>query len=249
MWFQRYESQYSFINLLTCYQMGTTGSSETGKINNELPEIISRIREYTDIPLAVGFGVATRAHFETVADAGADGVVIGSRLVQVIKNAPSIEIARHVEAYCHEISKGNSSYTRTLSPIASPSQKTPPSAISSEANVLPQRFGQFGGQYVPESLVDCLAELEVAHKSAMGDPEFQKEFKSYFGYINRPSRLYFAENLTKDAGGANIWLKREDLNHTGSHKINNAIGQVNPTNSDLATGDLHYCDRSSLLVD
>lgn len=78
----------------------------------------------------------------------------------------------------------------------------------------------------------------------MKDPEFWKEFRSHFGYINRPSNLYLAENLTKEAGGANIWLKREDLsvvmvvsflllglmyhfsNHTGSHKINNAIGQV-----------------------
>ena len=77
--------------------------------------------------------------------------------------------------------------------------------------VLPPRFGQFGGQYVPEALVDCLAELEQAHKSAMADPEFQKELQSHFGYINRPSQIYLAENLSKDAGGANIWLKREDL--------------------------------------
>jgi tryptophan synthase len=91
---------------------------------------------------------------------------------------------------------------------------------------LPPRFGEFGGQYVPEALFDCLVELEAAHQNAMADPEFWKEFESYYGYINRPSGLYEAERLTEHAGGARIWFKREDLNHTGSHKINNAVGQV-----------------------
>ena len=220
--------------------MGTTGSSVQGQMNNALPEIISRIRQYTDVPLAVGFGVATRTHFETVANAGADGVVIGSRLVNIIKGAPQGEIAKHVEAYCREISlKDDPSLVRAASRVTSPSQKTPPATLASEENVLPHRFGQFGGQYVPESLVDCLAELEAAHKSAMADPEFHKEIQSHFGYINRPSQLYLAENLTKDAGGANIWLKREDLNHTGSHKINNAIGQVAPLFI-LVTSDVQH---------
>ena len=214
--------------------MGTTGSSVQGQMNNALPEIISRIRQYTDVPLAVGFGVATRTHFETVANAGADGVVIGSRLVNIIKGAPQGEIAKHVEAYCREISlKDDPSLVRSASRVTSPSQKTPPATLASEENVLPHRFGQFGGQYVPESLVDCLAELEAAHKSAIADPKFHEELKSHFGYINRPSQIYLAKNLTEDAGGANIWLKREDLNHTGSHKINNAMGQVNNQNQFL----------------
>jgi tryptophan synthase len=91
---------------------------------------------------------------------------------------------------------------------------------------MPARFGEFGGQYVPEALFDCLAELEAAHQSASADPSFWKEFESYYGYINRPSELYEATRLTELAGGAKIWFKREDLNHTGSHKINNAIGQI-----------------------
>lgn len=212
--------------------MGTTGSSVQGQMNTALPNIIARIRQFTEIPLAVGFGVATRAHFETVADAGADGVVIGSRLVYIIKTAPPSEVAKHVEAYCREISlKGDPSRVRSPSAprVTSPTPKSPApfTVVSAENNVLPQRFGQFGGQYVPEALVDCLAELEAAHKSAMADPKFHEELHSHFGYINRPSQIYLAKNLTEDAGGANIWLKREDLNHTGSHKINNAIGQVN----------------------
>ena len=68
--------------------MGTTGSSVSGKVNTALPDIIARIKEYTDVPLAVGFGVATRQHFDYVAESGADGVVIGSRLVEVIKTSP-----------------------------------------------------------------------------------------------------------------------------------------------------------------
>lgn len=79
---------------------------------------------------------------------------------------------------------------------------------------------------VPESLMDCLAELEQGFNQAINDPEFWKEFRSYYPYMSRPSSLHLADRLTAHAGGANIYLKREDLNHTGSHKINNAIGQI-----------------------
>ncbi|KAJ7709645.1 tryptophan synthetase [Mycena rosella] len=210
-------------------KMGTTGSSDKVGMNAALPDIISRVREYTTVPLAVGFGVANRSHFETVADAGADAVVVGSRLVSIIQSAPAGQIPKFVEDYCREISqKGQPPRVRSP-PVANPSP-TPkaPELVKapSELKELPARFGQFGGQYVPEALVDCLIELEEAHKSAVADPQFWKEYQSHFGYMNRPSGLYLAENLTKDAGGAKIWLKREDLNHTGSHKINNAIGQI-----------------------
>lgn len=91
---------------------------------------------------------------------------------------------------------------------------------------LPDRFGEFGGQYVPESLMDCLAELLKGFNEARNDPKFWEEFRSYYPYMGRPSKLHLAERLTEHVGGANIYLKREDLNHTGSHKINNALGQV-----------------------
>lgn len=90
----------------------------------------------------------------------------------------------------------------------------------------PSTFGKFGGQYVPESLMDCLAELEKGFDEARNDPKFWEEFRSYYPYMGRPSSLHLANRLTEHVGGANIWLKREDLNHTGSHKINNALGQV-----------------------
>jgi tryptophan synthase len=193
--------------------MGTTGSSDKVAMNVALPDIIERVRKYAAVPIAVGFGVSNRGHFETVANAGADGVVIGSKLVSVIKNAPQEEVAKHVEAFCRGIgSSEETSRTPSTPRLTAPSNKNPQSEnLSPNSNTLPPRFGQFGGQYVPESLVDCLAELEEAHKNAMADPEFQAEFRSHFGYMNRPSQLYFAERLTEDAGGARIWLKREDL--------------------------------------
>ena len=198
--------------------MGTTGSSAKIAINSALPEIIARVKEYAKVPLAVGFGVATREHYNTVYDAGADGVVVGSRLVNIIKEAPRDQIPKVVEAYCREISlKGQPARVRipisnSNTPGTNPSKEPRAAKLqSSNLAVLPARFGQFGGQYVPEALFDCLIELEEAHKSAMADPAFWKEFQSFYGYMNRPSKLYFAESLTKYAQGAQIWLKREDL--------------------------------------
>ncbi|EGN95552.1 hypothetical protein SERLA73DRAFT_76653 [Serpula lacrymans var. lacrymans S7.3] len=216
----------SFIYVVS--KMGTTGSSVGGSMNTELPDIIARVREYAKVPLAVGFGVATREHFDAVADAGADGVVIGSRLVTIMKEAPKDQVPQRVEQYCREISLKGQPVRARSTPTSKPSTPSAGAKPSKPVtlSVLPHRFGQFGGQYVPEALFDCLIELEEAHNSAVNDPEFWKEFQGHYGYMNRPSKLYFAESLTKHAGGAQIWLKREDLNHTGSHKINNAIGQI-----------------------
>ncbi len=88
------------------------------------------------------------------------------------------------------------------------------------------RFGEFGGQYIPETLMNEIHRLEKAYMHYKDDPEFQSELSKLLDeYANRPSRLYYAERMTKDLGGAKIYLKREDLNHTGAHKINNALGQ------------------------
>lgn len=89
------------------------------------------------------------------------------------------------------------------------------------------RFGQYGGQYVPETVMTAVHELEAAYAKYKDDPEFISELKElYRDYAGRPSMLYYAEKMTKDLGGAKIYIKREDLNHTGSHKINNVLGQV-----------------------
>lgn len=89
------------------------------------------------------------------------------------------------------------------------------------------RFGDFGGQYVPETVMHAVEELEKAYKRYIDDEDFNKELRQlYRDYASRPSMLYYAEKMTKDLGGAKIYLKREDLNHTGAHKINNVLGQL-----------------------
>lgn len=196
-----------------------------------LPELIARIKAFTPVPLAVGFGVSTRTHFEAVTASGADAVVIGSRIISIIKEAGSEDkIPAALEEYCKEVAQPGSAPLKKPIPHAnganggekvdhveaaipvppSDSLKTiqPGEQAEKEADTaLPARFGAFGGQYVPESLVDSLAELEAAHKSALGDPSFWKEFEGLYGYMNRPSNLYLAERLTEHAGGAKIWLK------------------------------------------
>ena len=92
---------------------------------------------------------------------------------------------------------------------------------------LSPRFGEFGGRYIPETLVAAHEDLEVAYNEARNDPEFHRELADLLRhYVGRETPLYFAEHLTRQCGGARIWLKREDLAHTGAHKINNALGQA-----------------------
>ena len=107
--------------------------------------------------------------------------------------------------------------------IATSSPKT---SISQVPDAL-GRFGMFGGRFVPETLMDALNQMAEEYAKAKVDPAFQAKLNGYLAdYVGRPSPLYRAERLTKLAGGATIYLKREDLNHTGAHKINNALGQV-----------------------
>ena len=89
------------------------------------------------------------------------------------------------------------------------------------------RFGIYGGQYIPETLMNAVIELEEAYNHYKDDPEFNRELTELLNeYAGRPSRLYYAAHMTEDLGGAKVYLKREDLNHTGAHKINNVLGQV-----------------------
>lgn len=89
------------------------------------------------------------------------------------------------------------------------------------------RFGKYGGQYMPETLMNAVNQLEEAYLKYKDDPDFVRELEDLQRkYTGRPSLLYFAEKMTNDLGGAKIYLKREDLNHTGSHKINNVLGQI-----------------------
>ncbi|CAH7675910.1 tryptophan synthase beta chain [Phakopsora pachyrhizi] len=241
----------SFIYVVS--KLGTTGS--TAQVSSSLPQLVSRIRRLaitgigTHIPLAVGFGVSSSSHFEQIGGL-ADGVVIGSKLIQTLKENQGPDEAQAVKKFCIEVCGGVERRSRSLAvngyllqrtnstdstivnvstpavtPAATPAlELNPQYQIGKDS--MPYRFGEYGGQYVPEALVSCFAELEKSYREARDDPKFQEEFRSYYPYMNRPSLLYHAERLTNHVGGAKIWFKREDLNHTGSHKINNALGQI-----------------------
>ena len=88
-------------------------------------------------------------------------------------------------------------------------------------------FGIFGGRYVAETLMPLILDVEKAYDEMKDDPEFREEFRSYLKhYVGRPTALFYAERLTKSLAGAKIYFKREDLNHTGAHKVNNCMGQI-----------------------
>ncbi|KAL8409587.1 hypothetical protein RB594_007872 [Gaeumannomyces avenae] len=233
----------SFIYVVS--RMGVTGA--TGSLNAALPELLARVKKYSgNKPAAVGFGVSTREHFLAVAGL-ADGVVVGSQIITTLKNAEPGKAIEATREYCSYLC-GRASVEDVAEVTAPPTKdgaKTAPgdeagakpgAAEANDADLvaqlaamhgkIPDRFGEFGGQYVPESLMDCLTELEDGFNKIKDDPAFWEEYRSYYPYMGRPGQLHLAERLTEHAGGAKIWLKREDLNHTGSHKINNALGQL-----------------------
>ena len=241
-------------------RMGVTGV--TGTLNAALPDLLERVHKWAKVPAAVGFGVGTRDQFLSIG-AIAEGVVIGSQIIETLFRAPTGQAAEAAKDFCLEVTgrkggehNGTNGLTREVGIVEAMAEAKEPTgdlsladeviteeqtgdgpgladeleALNSDGDIdpskLPARFGEFGGQYVPESLMDCLRELEDGFNAAMDDPKFHEEFKSYYPFMGRPAQLHKAERLTEAAGGANIWLKREDLNHTGSHKINNAIGQI-----------------------
>ncbi|ODV87236.1 hypothetical protein CANARDRAFT_26654 [[Candida] arabinofermentans NRRL YB-2248] len=205
-------------------RMGTTGAAVS--VTSSVGSLCEHVREVTGgkTPLVVGFGVSTREHFLDVGSA-ADGVAIGSKLVSLIGDSKEGERATTAKAYAHSIRSGEGSNTYPTSsyPTKAEQQKSPE---FDEAHKHNPRFGEYGGQYVPEALHTCLKELEDAFEGAIADPSFWDEFHSLYSYIGRPSSFHSADRLTELIGGPKIWLKREDLNHTGSHKINNALAQV-----------------------
>ncbi|KAI9272485.1 tryptophan synthase beta subunit-like PLP-dependent enzyme [Sporodiniella umbellata] len=222
----------SFIYVIS--RMGVTGAAS--EVNTELPQIISRIRKHTQAYLAVGFGVSTREHFLTVG-AHSDGVVIGSRLITLAREATESNepVAPLLQKYVAEVN-GRIQPIETYAASEAEHADLEVNDAAGRGPFSPDdiknfyqmqtRYGDFGGAYVPEALVDCLTQLESCFINAMVDPAFRAEFESYYDYISRPSQLQLASRLTEETGGAKIWLKREDLNHTGSHKINNAVGQI-----------------------
>lgn len=220
----------SFVYVVS--RMGTTGAQTS--VTNDIGDLVSRVRKFTkDTPLAVGFGVSTREHFTSVGSV-ADGVVIGSKIVTLCKEAAEGTRYETAKTYCEGILNGEkhavlsteefkAAHSKSLEEVK---QHIAVANEFDETHKFPSKFGDFGGQYVPEALHACLRELEAGFEEAVADPSFWEEFKSLHSYIGRPSSLHKADRLTQYCGGPQIWLKREDLNHTGSHKINNALAQV-----------------------
>jgi len=223
-------SRLQFINTIAdtfvyCVSLlGVTGSSLD--ISPELGDFIARVRSNIKVPIAVGFGVSTREQFARIGKLG-DAVVVGSAIVKFIgqsKEGHRHEAAEEIAKYFTTPAKDEDNSQSTSSP--SPSSEGSHSNHTSEQLRLPSSFGKFGGRYAPETLMGALEELEHAYAKLREDPDFQNEIKSFYDYVGRPTPLYLCERLTQETGGAKIWLKREDLAHTGAHKINNAIGQA-----------------------
>ncbi|AAS53856.1 AFR485Cp [Eremothecium gossypii ATCC 10895] len=220
----------SFIYVVS--RMGTTGASTS--VPAHLNDLLKRVRKYSgETPLAVGFGVATREQFCTIGSA-ADGVVIGSKVVSLVGDAPEGEHYNTVKTYCEYILAGEKHTLLSPEEFATLHKKytTEPASIKEIGDIFGETrkfapmFGDFGGQYIPEALHACVQELEHAFEAAVEDPTFWEEFRGLYTYIGRPSSFHKADRLSEYCGGAQIWLKREDLNHTGSHKINNSLAQV-----------------------
>ncbi|KAF8539898.1 tryptophan synthase beta subunit-like PLP-dependent enzyme [Trichophaea hybrida] len=215
----------SFIYVVS--RMGVTGA--TGSLDTGLPALCKRVREYAgNIPVAVGFGVSTREHFLSVGEV-AQGVVIGSQFITLLAETAPANRFEAVTKYCSEIVGRDSKYVPAVREVgiqesidkAASLTETEgnPTAVVTEADV-PKEPG----------LIDQIEALNSdgeSNHNAIPDRfgEFG-EYRSYYPYMGRPGHLQYADRLTEHCGGARIWLKREDLNHTGSHKINNALGQV-----------------------
>ncbi|CAG8102510.1 unnamed protein product [Penicillium nalgiovense] len=229
-------------------RMGISGPHEEPYDTDEeepyecVGDLLHRVHACTEnsVLVAVGFGVETPQHFVNISRL-AEGVVIGSQIIQLLMFAAPGNGARKVREYCLDIAD------RTCDQIIITARRQQSIQPLSSTTIYLSRDGAndalegtdkatnptdttqsrvFRDQYVPSSLTEGLTELENGFEAANADPTFWAEIKSYATYANRPSSLHLAPRLTAHAGGARIWLKREDLNHTGSHKINNALGQI-----------------------
>lgn len=204
--------------------LGVTGARS--ELPPDLDEFIERVRDKTELPIAVGFGISSPEMVNGVANI-ADGVVVGSSILNAMNelgdDATTEEKAEAVRSLIANLVTGvkqseNAKFQATkLGQIPKEWAKTNDKS----------RFGEFGGQYIPEALSVAFEELEGYYDEAKNDPDFLAELDVFRReFVGGPTPLHKAERLTELAGGANIWLKREDLAHTGAHKINNAIGQA-----------------------
>lgn len=219
---------------------GVTGARSA--LPDDLLDFITRVRSHTELPLAVGFGISDPTMVQSVANL-ADGVVVGSAILKALD--PDSEEKHSESSSPEELAK---LVRETVAHLAT-GLKQDPSAVRNQATKMGQtlpedepcmveerdnrkkakNFGttSFGGQYIPETLSVAFEEIEEQYNIIKNDPDFLEELAIYRrDFVGGPTPLHRADRLTEMAGGATIWLKREDLAHTGAHKINNAIGQA-----------------------
>lgn len=200
---------------------GVTGAR--GALPADLKSFIDRVRKNSNVPLAVGFGISTPDQVNEVSQL-AEAVVVGSAIIANIDSSADKSPADRAAALAHFIaSLKNGIHDRPVHDYKTAMKAADPPSL----DISNRNFGEFGGRYIPETLVDAHRELEEAYAAALADPAFHEEVAFYRReFIGGPTPLYFAENLSKKCGGAKIWFKREELAHTGAHKINNAVGQA-----------------------
>mmetsp|Transcript_16412 Transcript_16412/g.33722 ORF Transcript_16412/g.33722 Transcript_16412/m.33722 type:complete len:728 (-) Transcript_16412:86-2269(-) len=203
---------------------GVTGARS--ELPPDLDDFIKRVRKATDLPLAVGFGISSPEMVNGVANL-ADGVVVGSSILNAMKDLGDDATTEDKAAAVRDVIAHLSSGVKqadTAKYQASKLGQTPKEWATTNDK---SRFGEFGGQYIPETLSVAFEEIEESYDEIKNDPEFLAELDRYRReFVGGPTPLHEAKRLTELAGGAKIWLKREDLAHTGAHKINNAIGQA-----------------------
>lgn len=203
---------------------GVTGARDS--LPPDLDDFVKRVRSKTDLPLAVGFGISSPEMVNGVANM-ADGVVVGSAILNAMDElgddatteARAEAIKKITSHLCTGLKQGEEAENQASKLGQVPKEWAQENDES--------RFGDYGGQYIPETLSVAFEEIEEAYASIKEDPEFLAELDRFRrDFVGGPTPLHKAERLTELAGGATIWLKREDLAHTGAHKINNAIGQA-----------------------
>lgn len=206
---------------------GVTGAR--AELPPALGELIARVRCHTDLPLAVGFGISNPQMVQSVADL-ADGVVVGSAIIKAVQKAGNTTAARvaAVKSIVADLSGGCKQGANPSNQAKILGRKPQDDVADEIAKLsLKSHFGKFGGQFIPETLSEAFREIEEEYNKIKDDPQFLAELQEYRSdFVGGPTPLHKADRLTELCGGATIWLKREDLAHTGAHKINNAIGQA-----------------------
>lgn len=202
------------------YVVSLTGITGTGKAaDSDVQRMIDRIRKHCSKPLAIGFGIKTPEQVERFSKMS-EGVVVGSAILKVIQENPDGP-ARAVKAFVESLLIS----AKRCDVFSNPPSKR--QKVSEPKKLGEPHFGDYGGSYIPETLVQCHRELEEAYEAAKKDPAFHAEIAEMRSqYLGGPTPLYHAKRLTEFCGGAEIYFKREELAHTGAHKINNAVGQA-----------------------